>query len=55
MMKLDFSCGVDQGDLARMLGRLEPTAVDCIVQIVRLHEDADRTAEDIRQYGKIGR
>ncbi len=37
LMKLDSARGVDQGDLTRMLGRLDETEIDAIVKIVEKH------------------
>ncbi len=55
LMKLDSARGVDQGDLSRMLGRLDDAAVERIVEIVERHYDDHQAAEDIRQYALIGR
>lgn len=55
LMKLDSARGIDQGDLARMLGRLDDVAVECVVNIVEQHYDDHQAAEDVRQYARIGR
>jgi hypothetical protein len=46
---------IDQADLSRKLGRLDPSAVEEIVVIVARHHPDSQIAEDICQYAEIGR
>jgi hypothetical protein len=55
LMKLDSARGVDQGDLTRMLGRLDENEVDAIVKIVEKHAHDPQAADDVRQYALLGR
>jgi len=55
LMKLDSARGVDQGDLTRMLGRLEDSEVEAIVQIVERHSHDPQAGDDVRQYALLGR
>jgi hypothetical protein len=55
LMKVDSARNLDQADLSRMLGRLEPSAVEEIVAIVARHHPDVQIAEEIRQYAEIGR
>ena len=55
LMKLDSARGVDQGDLTRMLGRLEDGEVDAIVKVVEKHSHDPQAADDVRQYALLGR
>jgi hypothetical protein len=54
-MKLDSARGVDQGDLTRMLGRLEDSEVEAIARIVERHSHDPQAADDARQYALLGR
>jgi hypothetical protein len=55
LMKLDSARGVDQGDLTRMLGRLEDSEVNEVVKIVGRHSHDPQAADDVRQYAFLGR
>jgi hypothetical protein len=55
LMKLDSARGVDQGDLTRMLGRLDDREVDSIVKIVECYSHDPQAADDVRQYALLGR
>jgi len=55
LMKLDSARGVDQGDLTRMLGRLDDREIDTIVKIVEQHSHDPQAADDVRQYAFLGR
>ena len=55
LMKLDSARGVDQGDLTRILGRLNDAEVERVVALVERHYTDRQVAEDIRQYATIGR
>lgn len=55
LMKLDSARGVDQGDLTRMLGRLDENEVEAIVKIVEKHSRDPQAADDVRQYALLGR
>lgn len=54
LMKLDSARGVDQGDLTRMLGRLNREQVDAVVAIVERYSHDPQAAEDVRQYAFLG-
>jgi hypothetical protein len=54
LMKLDSARGVDQGDLTRILGRLNDAEVEDVVQVVKRHYGDDLIADEIRQYAQIG-
>jgi hypothetical protein len=55
LMKLDSARGVDQGDVTRMLGRVDDGEVDAIVSIVEKHSHDPQAADDVRQYALLGR
>ncbi|MEA2719785.1 MAG: hypothetical protein QOJ39_1649 [Candidatus Eremiobacteraeota bacterium] len=55
LMKLDSARAIDQGDLARILGRLSPEQMDDVINIVVRHYRDPSTAEDLRQYHEIGK
>jgi hypothetical protein len=55
LMKLDAARGVDQGDLTRMLGRLDESGVEAIAAIVERHSHDPQAADDVRQYASLGR
>ena len=55
LMKLDSARGVDQGDLTRILGRLDDAEVERVIAMVGRHYADRQAAEDIRQYAAIGR
>jgi hypothetical protein len=55
MMKIDSARGIDQGDLTRMLGLLNETAVERVVDVVRRHYGDPHGAEDVRQYAMLGK
>jgi hypothetical protein len=55
LMKLDSARGVDQGDLTRMLGRLDDSEVNEVVKIVERHSHDPQAADDVRQYALLGR
>jgi hypothetical protein len=54
LMKVESARGVDQGDLTRMLGRLEPSQVEEIVAVIE-QSYSTQLSDDIRQYAEIGR
>jgi hypothetical protein len=54
-MKLDSARGVDQGDLTRLLGRLEDSELDAIAKIVECHSHDPQAVDDVRQYALLGR
>jgi hypothetical protein len=54
LMKLDSARGIDQGDLTRMLGRVEGVELERIVRIVERHHPDPHAAEDVRQYAELG-
>ncbi len=55
LMKLDSARTTDQGDLGRMLGRLDNAAVENVIAVVTKHYGDPQAADDIRQYAEIGR
>lgn len=55
LMKLDSARGIDQGDLTRMLGRLEPSEIEAIVEIVERYAGDASAGDDVRQYAELGR
>jgi hypothetical protein len=55
MMKIDSARGIDQGDLTRMLGLLDDTALEHVVEVVRRHYGDPHGAEDVRQYAMLGK
>lgn len=56
LMKLDAARSIDQGDLARVLGRLSDEDVERVVAVVAEHYPTDPDAlDDVRQYAEIGR
>ncbi len=55
LMKLDSARTTDQGDLGRMLGRLDDAAVKSVIAIVTKHYSDPQAADDILQYAEIGR
>jgi hypothetical protein len=55
LMKLDSARGIDQGDLTRMLGRLDAEQVEEIAGIVDRHAHDAQAADDVRQYALLGR
>lgn len=55
LMKLDSARGVDQGDLTRILGRLDERQIEAIVSVVEKHSGDPQIAEDVRQYAALGR
>jgi hypothetical protein len=54
LMKIDSARGIDQGDLTRMLGRLDEAEIERIVRIVERHHRDPHAAEDVRQYAELG-
>ena len=54
LMKIDSARGIDQGDLSRMLGRLDTAQVDDVVALVARHHRDPHAAEDVRQYAELG-
>ncbi len=54
LMKMDASRGQDQADIERMLGRLDATAVEDVVNVVARHLGDPQAAEDVRQYALLG-
>jgi len=55
LMKLDSARGIDQGDLTRMLGRVDQLMLDRVVEIVDRYTHDPQAAEDVRQYATLGR
>lgn len=55
LMKLDSARTTDQGDLGRMLGRLDDPMIEKIISEVTKHYGDPQAADDIRQYAEIGR
>jgi hypothetical protein len=55
LMKLDSARGIDQGDLTRMLGRLDSNEVERICEIVTRYSGDASLADDTRQYAELGR
>lgn len=55
LMKIDSARGIDQGDLTRMLGRLDDEQIEAIAAIVDRHAHDPQAAEDVRQYAALGR
>ncbi|SRR5579875_190721 len=55
LMKIDSAHGIDQGDLTRMLGRLDEEQVEEIAGIVDRHAHDAQAADDVRQYSLLGR
>ncbi len=55
LMKLDAARGIDQGDLSRMLGRLDDAQLENLIAVVGRHLRDPQAMEDIRQYAQLGR
>jgi len=55
LMKMDSARGIDQGDLTRILGRLNDEEVEDVVRIVSRYLGGSQAPEDVRQYARIGR
>ena len=55
LMKLDSARGIDQGDLTRMLGRLNDGEVEEIIDEVERYSSDPAFADDVRQYAQLGR
>jgi hypothetical protein len=55
LMKLDSARGIDQGDLTRMLGRLEPAEIEEVIAILERHSSDSSLRDDVRQYAELGR
>jgi len=55
LMKLDAARGIDQGDLSRMLGRLDDAQLENVIAVVSRHLRDPQAIEDIRQYAQLGR
>ena len=54
-MKIDSARGIDQGDLTRMLGRVDDDELKRIVTIVDRHSHDPQAADDVRQYAVLGK
>jgi hypothetical protein len=54
LMKIDSARGIDQGDLTRMLGRLDEAGVDGVAAVVERHYGDPHGAQDVRQYAMLG-
>lgn len=54
LMKIDSARAIDQGDLSRMLGRLDASEVEAVVAVVARHHRDPHAAEDVRQYAELG-
>ncbi|MHB8141835.1 MAG: hypothetical protein ACYDHD_11405 [Vulcanimicrobiaceae bacterium] len=55
LMKIDSARGVDQGDLQRMLGRVNDSQLNDIVAIIEKYSHDPQAADDVRQYAQLGR
>ncbi len=55
LMKLDSARGVDQGDLTRVLGRLNENEIEQLVAVTGKYSADPEIAEDVRQYAALGR
>ena len=55
LMKLDSARGIDQADLARILGRLSSEQVDDVIRIVERHYSDPSAADDVWQYHENGK
>jgi len=55
LMKLDSARGHDQGDLTRILGRMNDTEVEQTISVLARYLDDGNVAEDVRHYAQIGR
>ncbi len=55
LMKIESARGIDQGDLTRMLGRLNEEEVESIAAAVQKYSPDADAAEDVRQYAVLGR
>lgn len=55
LMKIDSARGIDQGDLTRMLGRVDDDELKRIVTIVDRHSHDPQAADDVRQYAVLGK
>lgn len=55
LMKFDSARTIDQGDLSRMLGRLDDGHIESLIAIVARHLTDPNVREDIRQYVELGR
>lgn len=55
LMKFDSARGVDQGDLTRMLGRLDDVQVEELIREVAGFSGDPSFADDVRQYVQLGR
>ena len=55
LMKVDSARGVDQGDLTRMLGRLDEPAVEKIIAEIQPFYGDPALSDDLRQYALLGR
>jgi hypothetical protein len=55
LMKIDSARGIDQGDLTRMLGRLDDEQVAAIARVVERYSHDPQAADDVRQYALLGR
>ncbi|GAC1498254.1 MAG: hypothetical protein NVS1B14_01190 [Vulcanimicrobiaceae bacterium] len=54
-MKIDSARATDQGDLARMLGRLADSEVETIIKTIGRYYDDPQAPDDVRQYAAVGR
>ncbi len=55
LMKFDSARGIDQGDLTRMLGRLDDAEIERLIATVENCCGDPAFAGDIRQYAQLGR
>jgi hypothetical protein len=55
LMKFDSARAIDQGDLSRMLGRLNDEECEALIREVAKHSNDPSFADDVRQYAQLGR
>jgi hypothetical protein len=55
LMKLDSARGIDQGDLTRMLGRLNESELERVVRVVERYSHDPQAGDDVRPYFLLGR
>jgi hypothetical protein len=55
LMKLDAARAIDQGDLSRMLGRVDEKQLDAIASAVKEYLPEPEIEDEIRQYAELGR
>jgi hypothetical protein len=55
LMKLDAARAIDQGDLSRMLGRVDENELEAITSVVKEYLREAEIDNEIRQYAELGR